>query len=86
MTKGQTHRNSEGTGHQFVRQAVAKPPKMNQVIDAFQMRACALHRRGVTGIHDVRLMADKDGARAFQNLPETRRKAAWPAIMGHPTG
>ncbi|MCP4288438.1 MAG: amidohydrolase family protein, partial [Gammaproteobacteria bacterium] len=26
----------------------------------------ALHRRGITGIHDVRLMADKDGARAFQ--------------------
>lgn len=45
---------------------VVKPPKMNQVLDAFQDGAAALHRRGVTGIHDVRLMSDQDGARAFQ--------------------
>jgi predicted amidohydrolase YtcJ len=39
---------------------------MNQIIKAFQDGTAALHRRGVTGIHDVRLMADQDGARAFQ--------------------
>jgi predicted amidohydrolase YtcJ len=34
-------------------------------MDAFEDAAGALHRLGVTGIHDVRLMADKDGADAF---------------------
>jgi hypothetical protein len=49
----------------LVRQAVA-PPDADQVLQAFKDAAGALHRRGVTGIHDVRLMADKDGAAAFQ--------------------
>ena len=49
----------------LVRQAVA-PPDSDQVMQAFKDAAGALHRRGVTGIHDVRLMADKDGAAAFQ--------------------
>jgi predicted amidohydrolase YtcJ len=49
----------------LVRQVVA-PPDANQVLEAFEDAARALHRRGITGIHDVRLMADKDGARAFQ--------------------
>lgn len=48
----------------LVRQVVA-PPDADQVAEAFIDGACALHRRGVTGIHDVRLMRDKDGARAF---------------------
>lgn len=45
---------------------VISPPDMDQILDAFQDSAAALHRRGITGIHDVRLMADPDGARAFQ--------------------
>jgi predicted amidohydrolase YtcJ len=49
----------------LVRDAVA-PPDGDQVIQAFESAAAALHRRGVTGIVDVRLMADKDGARALQ--------------------
>ncbi len=49
----------------LVRQAVA-PPDADQVMQAFGDATRALHRRGVTGIHDVRLMADKDGASAFQ--------------------
>ncbi len=51
----------------LVRQAVA-PPDADQVMQAFMDAAGALHRRGVTGIHDVRLMADKDGAAAFQTF------------------
>jgi predicted amidohydrolase YtcJ len=50
-----------------VRQAVA-PPDADQVTEAFEDATRALHRRGVTGIHDVRLMADKDGADAFQTF------------------
>jgi len=49
----------------LVRQVIV-PPGADQVMGAFEDAAKALHRRGVTGIHDVRLMADKDGARAFQ--------------------
>jgi predicted amidohydrolase YtcJ len=51
----------------LARQAVA-PPDADQVMDAFEDAIGALHRRGVTGIHDVRLMADKDGASAFQTF------------------
>lgn len=59
----------------LVRDAVA-PPEADQVLTAFQAATGALHRRGVTGIHDVRLMADKDGARAlraFQTLDRDDR-------------
>jgi predicted amidohydrolase YtcJ len=49
----------------LVRDAFA-PPDLDQVIRAFESATAALHRRGVTGIVDVRLMADKDGARALQ--------------------
>ncbi len=51
----------------LVRQAIA-PPDAGQVTQAFEDATIALHRRGVTGIHDVRLMADKDGASAFQTF------------------
>jgi predicted amidohydrolase YtcJ len=49
----------------LVRQAVTSP-KADEVTAAYEDGARALHRRGITGIHDIRLMADKDGARAFQ--------------------
>jgi predicted amidohydrolase YtcJ len=58
-----------------VRQVVT-PPDADQVVDAFTGGARALHRRGVTGIHDIRLMADKDGGRAlgaFQQLDRDDR-------------
>ncbi len=42
------------------------PPDTDGLLAAFEDATAALHRRGITGIHDVRLMADKDGARAFQ--------------------
>ena len=56
----------------LVRQAVA-PPDADQVMQAFGDATSALHRRGVTGIHDVRLMADKDGASAFQTFQALER-------------
>ncbi len=70
----------------LVRQAVA-PPDADQILDAFQDAAKALHRRGVTGIHDVRLMADKDGASAlqtFQKLDQEDRLAlrTWVTLPG----
>jgi len=71
----------------LVRQAVA-PPAMEVVTDAYQEAARALHRRGVTGIHDIRLMADRDGARAFQafqRLDQDNRLAlrSWVTLPGH---
>jgi predicted amidohydrolase YtcJ len=70
----------------LVRQAVA-PPDADQVMHAFEEATSALHRRGVTGIHDVRLMADKDGASAFQsfqNLDRNGRLAlrSWVTLPG----
>ena len=56
----------------LMRQAVA-PPDVSQVMQAFEDATSALHRRGVTGIHDVRLMADKDGASAFQMFQKMDR-------------
>ena len=71
----------------LMRQAIA-PPTPDQVRQAFEDAAGALHRRGVTGIHDVRLMADRDGAaafRAFQQLEQDGRLAlrSWVTLPGH---
>ena len=70
----------------LVREAIA-PPDADQVTQAFEEAAGALHRRGVTGIHDVRLMADKDGASAlqtFQKLDRDGRLAlrSWVTLPG----
>ena len=59
----------------LVRQAITAPDS-GRVMAAFEAAASALHRRGVTGIHDIRLMADRDGAdafRAFQMLDSEHR-------------
>jgi predicted amidohydrolase YtcJ len=71
----------------LVRQTVA-PPDADQVIEAFEDAARALHRRGVTGIHDVRLMADRDGARAFQTFQKLDHDGrldlrCWITLSGH---
>ncbi len=47
---------------------VVPPPSTDQVQKAFENATKALHRRGITGIHDIRLMADKDGAQSFQTF------------------
>jgi hypothetical protein len=71
----------------LVRQAVV-PPDADQVTEAFQDAAKALHRRGVTGIHDVRLMADRDGASAFQTFQKLDQDGrldlrCWVTLSGH---
>jgi len=71
----------------LVRQAVA-PPDADQVMEAFEDAAKALHRRGVTGIHDVRLMADKDGTSAFQAFQKLDHDGrldlrCWVTLPGH---
>ncbi len=71
----------------LVRQAVA-PPDADQVVEAFEDATRALHRRGVTGIHDVRLMADKDGAGAFQTFQKLDQEGrldlrSWVTLPGH---
>jgi len=71
----------------LVRQAVA-PPDADHVMEAFENAAGALHRRGVTGIHDVRLMADKDGASAFQTFQKLDHDGrldlrCWVTLPGH---
>ena len=70
----------------LVRQAVP-PPDADQVMRAFAEATTALHRLGVTGIHDVRLMADEDGAdalRTFQGLDRQGRLAlrTWVTLPG----
>jgi predicted amidohydrolase YtcJ len=70
----------------LVRDAVA-PPDADGVMDAFEDAASALHRRGVTGIHDVRLMADKDGADAFGTFQRLDREGrlnlrSWVTLPG----
>lgn len=71
----------------LVREAVAQPDP-DHVKNAFENAASALHRRGVTGIHDVRLMADQDGARAFEIFQTLDRKdrldlRSWVTLPGH---
>jgi predicted amidohydrolase YtcJ len=71
----------------LARKAVA-PPQENQVIKAFEDAAKALHRRGVTGIHDIRLMGDKDSAGAFQTFQKLDQDdrldlRCWVTLPGH---
>lgn len=71
----------------FMRQAISAPP-LGQVMDAFEDAFKALHRLGITGIHDIRLMADEDGAdalRAFQELDRLDRLMlrSWVTLPGH---
>lgn len=70
----------------LVRDVVA-PPGADEVVTAFREATGALHRRGVTGIQDVRLMADRDGARAlraFQSLDRDDRLylRTWVSLPG----
>jgi len=67
---------------------VVTPPEEDQVLRAFEDATKALHSRGVTGIHDIRLMADKDSASAFQTfqkLDDDDRLGlrCWVTLPGH---
>jgi predicted amidohydrolase YtcJ len=71
----------------LVRQTIA-PLDADHVMEAVEDAAKALHRRGVTGIHDVRLMADKDGASAFQTFQKLDQEGrldlrCWVTLPGH---
>ena len=71
----------------LVRQVVESPGP-GQTMEAFDDATRALHRRGVTGIHDIRLMSDKDGARAFQTFQKLERDGqldlrCWVTLPGH---
>ena len=71
----------------LVRKAVESPNE-GHIRQAFMDATAALYRRGVTGIHDIRLMADKDGARAlraFHQLDQERRLGlrTWVTLPGH---
>ncbi len=57
----------------LIRRAIA-PPDSDQVMKAFEEAAHALHQRGVTAVHDVRLMADKDGGEAFGTFQKLARE------------
>ena len=71
----------------MVRRAIAVP-ETDQVIDDFKDGIGALHHLGITGIHDIRLMDDTDGARSFlcfqkleqDNLLDLR---CWMSLPGH---
>lgn len=70
----------------LVRQAVP-PPAAGAVQQALGKATASLHQRGVTGIHDVRLMDDDDGAaafRTFQHMNQDRRLKlrAWVTLPG----
>ena len=71
----------------LVRQAVAAPDE-GHIRQAFEEATQALHRRGVTGIYDTRLMADEDGARAFRAFQDLEREGrlklrSWVTLPGH---
>jgi predicted amidohydrolase YtcJ len=71
----------------LVRKAVA-PPTDADITAAYAEATRALHRRGVTGIHDIRLMADEDGARAFRAFQSLDREGrldlrSWVTLPGH---
>jgi predicted amidohydrolase YtcJ len=71
----------------LVRQAVA-PPDSPQIDKAFTDGIRELHRFGITGIHDIRLMHDKDGARALQSFQQMELENSldlrcWVTLPGH---
>jgi predicted amidohydrolase YtcJ len=79
--EGRIERDGSGTPTGILRELAinlardAVPsPDTDQILFAFQEATQALHRRGVTGIHDVRLMADKDGARALRTFQTLDRE------------
>ncbi|MFN2355675.1 MAG: amidohydrolase, partial [Desulfopila sp.] len=71
----------------LVRRAIAEPDA-GQIANAFKDGMAALHRFGITGIQDIRLMEDRDGARSFgcfqqleqENLLDLR---CWMSLPGH---
>ena len=71
----------------LVRQAVV-PPTDEQIRKAFMAGTRELYKFGITGIHDIRLMHDEDGARSFQICQQLDREnelglRCWMTFPGH---
>lgn len=71
----------------LVRQAVASPTEL-QIQKDFQAGTRELYKMGITGIHDIRLMHDEDGARCFQICQDLDREGelglrCWMTFPGH---
>ncbi len=71
----------------LVRQAVP-PPDDNHLTQTFLDGISTLHKMGITGIHDIRLMSDNDGAgsfRAFEKLDLENKLnlRCWMSLPGH---
>ena len=71
------------SGGQVIGYLIGSMIEKFELIQASRKLSCvddasgALHRRGVTGIHDVRLMADKDGSHAFQTFQKLDQERAF---------
>ena len=71
----------------LVRRAI-ETPTASQVNDAFRDGIGALHCFGITSIHDIRLMADSDGASSFQCFQQLEQAEqldlrCWMSLPGH---
>ena len=71
----------------LVRQAVPSPED-SHLVQTFEDGISALHRMGITGIHDIRLMSDDDGARSFRtfetlDLENRLNLRCWMSLPGH---
>ncbi len=71
----------------LVRRVIAAPAA-EQVAEAFKDGLGALHRFGITAIHDIRLMADNDGASSFQCFQRLEQDEqldlrCWMSLPGH---
>ncbi|MGD8564118.1 MAG: amidohydrolase, partial [Desulfarculaceae bacterium] len=71
----------------LIRKAIS-PPSANHARQTFTDAMRALHRRGVTGIHDTRLMDDETGADSFRTFQSLDRDGAlnlrtWVTLPGH---
>jgi predicted amidohydrolase YtcJ len=70
-----------------VREAIPEPAR-EEVDAAFLSGISALHRLGITGIHDIRLMNDRDGETALTAFSDLHRRGrlplrCWVTLPGH---
>lgn len=93
--EGRIERDANGTPNgvlrelaiNLVRNAVA-PPDAGRIEQAFGAGSRELHKLGITGIHDIRLMHDSDGAKALRGFQELDRNnqldlRSWVTLPGH---
>lgn len=93
--QGRIERDADGKPNGIVRELAINlirdtvdSPRAEQVAAAYREAADALHRAGITGIHDIRLMDDRDGCMALQTFQELDRNEqlalrSWVTLPGH---